>query len=168
MPQLDASLIELLLAPAVLIPACALLAMSTSARLSAILARVRDLHRQRLEAYALDDDISERRKQVRKLRLEGLEVQAHDLIRRAQLTRLALQLIYASIAALLASSLALGAALAWPSFANVSQVMFGVGLALLFVAVMVAMRDVSRALRWVQYEHERIAGLDAGGPHHHE
>ena len=160
MVLLDATLIELLVAPAVLIPACGPLAMSTSARLSAILARVRDLHRQRLESYVLDTADDERAKAVREIRLEGLEVQAHWLIRRAAKTRASLLLIYSSIAALLLSSTALGIAVAWAPAEYAALGFFALGLLILLAAVVVAMLDISQSLRWVRYEHDRVAGLD--------
>ncbi|MEL6396459.1 MAG: DUF2721 domain-containing protein [Planctomycetota bacterium] len=159
MGLLDATLIELLVAPAVLIPACGLLAMSTSARLSAILVRVRDLHRQRLESYVLHTEDDERANRVREIRLEGLEVQAHWLIRGAAMTRASLLLIYASIAALLLSSTGLGIAVAWAPAEYAALGFFALGLLILLAAVIVAMLDVRQSLRWVRYEHDRVARL---------
>ncbi len=162
MELLDATLIELLVAPAVLIPACGLLAMSSSARLSAILGRVRDLHKQRLESYLVHDTEDERAMRVRAVRLEGLEVQAHSLIRRAALTRASLMLNYASIVSLLLSSMTLGVAVAWAPAEYAAMGFFVLGLLILLAAVIVAMLDVRRALTWVRYEHDRVAGLGGG------
>lgn len=156
---LDASLIELLLAPAVLLPACGLFAMSTSARLSAILARIRDLHQQRLHAFAELPSAEGTTSLVYALRVEGLEVQSHWLIRRAGLTRTSLSLVYASTAALLLSSMSLGASLVWDQAEYAALVLFGVGVLLLTGSVAFAMLDVRQALRWVKYEHNRIAEL---------
>jgi hypothetical protein len=160
MALLDSNLVDLLLAPAVLIPAGGLLAMSTSARLSAILARVRDLHKQRLESYVAHTADDARTEEVRRIRLEGLEKQAHWLIRRAALTRASLMLIYASIATLLLSSTVLGIAIAWPPAEYAALALFALGLLILLASVVIAMLDVRQALRWVRYEHERVAGLD--------
>lgn len=166
MTLLDESLIELLLAPAVLVPACALLAMSASARLSSILARVRDLHQRRLDAYVavpLDD---ERALQVREIRLDGLEVQSHQLIRRAALARASLILTYLSVAFLLLSSGSLGLAIVWHPAEYVAITLFIVGLIVVLAAVVVAILDVRGALRWVRYEHQRVGSLgDAWVPH---
>ena len=162
MKFVDATLIELLLAPAVLMPACALLAMSTSARLSAILARIRTLHAQRLASYVELDLGDGRAREVHAVRLEGLEVQSHSLLRRAGIVRVSLLLEYASIAALLASSVCLGVALLAPFAEYVAVGFFVVGLILLSSAVVAAMMDVWQAVRWVRYEHDRVGAL-AGG-----
>lgn len=160
MKLFDATLIQLLLAPSVLIPACGLLAMSTSARLSAIIARIRDLHRQRLSDYVLLDEDNERSRQVRTIRLEGLEVQAQCLIRRAGLTRASLLLEYTSIVALLLSSSSLGVAMIWEPAEYFAGAFFILGLTILLVAMLIAIFDVRQALRWVVYEHERLATLN--------
>jgi len=156
---LDATLIELLVAPAVLIPACGLLAMSTSARLSAILARIRDLHRLQLDAFLSLDTDEERAVRVRHVRLEGLEVQARWLIRRASLTRASLMLVYVSVAALLFSSASLGVAVGWPPAGYAAVALFVLGLLVLLASVIVAILDVRQALRWVRYEHDRIGSF---------
>lgn len=161
----DTSFIELLMAPAVLVPSCGLLVMSTSARLSSILARIRDLHRQRLDAFLIPDSDDERQGQVRGLRLEGLEVQTHWLIKRAASTRASLHLIYLSIAVLLLSSGVLGLSLLWKPTEYGAVVLFALGMLLLFGAVVLAVRDVAQSLTWVRYEHERIAKLCGGHTH---
>lgn len=158
--MIDATTIELLVAPSVLIPAGALLAMSTSARLSSILARVRSLHQLRIEAYESDTEGRPRAEQVKRVRLSGLEKQAHQLIARAALTQTSLMLAYASVAMLLLSTSALGLSLIWASFELLAVVLFFLGLVLLTVSVVAAMLDVRQALRWVRYEHGRVASLD--------
>ncbi|MEO0650566.1 MAG: DUF2721 domain-containing protein [Planctomycetota bacterium] len=153
-----------LLGPVVLISADALLCMSTSARLSTVLARVRELHRELLGwnvnqpqagAGALLD-----------LRREGLERQSTALIERATRLRNALVVLYGSICLLVVSGLLNGLApvvpssgQAWMSFVGMTFAVLG--LAAVGLAAAWLMLDMRHSVEAVRFEHERIGrGMD--------
>ena len=151
-----------LLAPVVLISADALLCMSTSTRLSAVLARVRELHRERLQ-LTLRDRVPESGAEVVELRREGLDRQAEQLIERAERMRRALMLLYGSIVALVGASLALGAAAlveaGRPTFERFGAVGVVAGLLAIGAAATILGLDMRRAVDAARYEHGRIGHL---------
>ena len=164
MPDTDASIIQQILAPVVVISACALLCLSTSARLTAILSRIRGFHQERIEAFQIEPGKDERADRVRAMRLEGLEEQTHRLIRRAALIRNALLLLFFAIICMLISSLVLGLSTIVDGVQPAAIVMFVVGVISMLIAMILSLAEIGAALKTVRYEHSRVASLDSSPP----
>ncbi len=155
----DAGIIRELVAPAVLIPACGLLCLSTNARMMSVLGRVRALHHERAEMYADDPREDARRKEVRAIRLEGAAHQTEHMLRRLNLMRITMVLLFASILALLACSGLVGLSAWRPGFGAAALAAFAAGALGMAAAIAVSIFEVAIGLDAVRYEHERILCL---------
>ena len=158
----DATLIQQLLAPVLIIPACGLLILSASARLSALLARIRAMHADRLEVFQSNDEENPRAAAVRAVQLEGLEQQTHAMLRRATMQRNALQLLFCSVGLMAISSLMLGVSVLAPGLDIVAGAAFIAGLVLVLIAMVCCVVEMAGALDPIRYEHKRIESLCDG------
>lgn len=151
--------LELLIAPVVIIPACGLLVMSISARLNAVIARIRAMHSERIDVHLKADVSDPRWALVRAMRSEGLDHQSRKMIQRCKSMRLALRLLYATIALLALDSLVLGVGVFVPALQIVAVAIFAVGMVMLFIASVVTFREMGLALEAVGFEHDRVITL---------
>lgn len=157
---MDADIIRELVAPAVMIPACGLLCLSTNARMMSVIQRIRALHHERLLAYVDDPGEHARRKKARQIRLDGLTWQTDHMLRRLEKMRLTMILLFASIIAFVVSSGLIGLAAIWPAFGSGAVGTFALAGLLVIVAMAVSIVEMWAGLGAVRYEHERIARLD--------
>ena len=161
----DTDTFQQIVAPAVLIPACGLLLMSSTARLNTVLARIRSFHAERLEIWQRVPQPGTPAAAVRALRLEGLEFQAHRLLRRAALLRLSMIQLYLAIGSNLVSALGLLVLFVAPEreqaspLAALPGVAFAIGILLLLGATLTGLLEVTKILETVRYEHERVERL---------
>lgn len=162
MPASDPGIIQQLVAPAVMVPACGLLLLSTTARMNTVLARVRAFHRERLDAWSRDEAPGSPRARVRELRVEGLEHQTHRLLARARLLRLTMLALFVAIGCFLLAMLLLAARLLAPgseALYNAAVAVFVAGVLVMVGAMLSSGLEVARILETVRYEHDRVEGL---------
>ena len=154
---------EQIVAPAVLIPACGLLLMSSTARLNVVLGRIRAFHSERLEIWVSHPESGTEADLVRSLRLEGLEFQSTRLIARARLLRTAMLFLLLAIGSNLLSAVGLVFAFLVREVPRICEVFptaaFGLGIVLLLAATVTSLIEVSKVLETVQYEHDRVDAL---------
>jgi len=164
----DTDVFQQIVAPAVLIPACGFLLMSSTARMNTVLARVRAFHAERLDVWLSSPEPGSPAEAVRNLRLEGLEYQSHRLLTRAALLRATMALLLLAIGCNLISALGLVAVFfvgELPSALSVvPSVSFGLGILLMFAATVTSLLEVAKILETVRYEHERVERLCETGP----
>ena len=151
--------IQQLLAPVVMISACGLLCMAMYARLSNIVARLRQFHHERYEALTRLSRGSESERATLLHRSDGLEKQAHAMLDRARLIRNTLVCLVGCVACMLVSSLALGLAMWVDSFQMVAFGLFVVGVGSMFTGMVMALLELRLALRQVMFEHENMENL---------
>ncbi len=156
--RLDSGVIQLLVVPAVIIPACGLLVLSTSARLNAIIARVRVMHGERLSAY-VEPATNGHAGQVRAMRLEGIDDQTTRMLCRARLMRITLLMLFCAVICLVISSLLLGVSIFFDGVDAVAVIIFVGGLLCVLVAMVSSIIEISRALEAVGFEHDRVTKL---------
>ncbi|MEO1008296.1 MAG: DUF2721 domain-containing protein [Planctomycetota bacterium] len=168
-------IIQDLVAPAILIPACGLLLLSSTARMNTVLARIRAFHRERLDVWRDDPAPGSRDEGVRNLRLEGLERQTTRLIARAALLRATMIQLFAAIICNLLSVFGLAAPYVVGESAVLlyaSVIVFLLGIAAMLGAMATSVLEVARILETVHYEHDRVESLcgtpppDDPGPVH--
>ena len=164
---MDPQVIQQIVAPAVMIPACGLLLLSSTARMNTVLARIRAFHRERLDVWREETSEGTRHHQVRTLRLEGLEHQTHRLLHRAALLRVTMILLFVAIACNLLSviGLALRFVTDIPGLYEGAVGVFVVGIVLMLGAMGTSVLEVGRILETIRYEHGRVERLcddDAG------
>lgn len=164
MPSIDPSIIQQILAPAAMVPACGLLLLSSTARMNTVLGRIRTFHAERLDVWRSDAQAGTRADSVRALRLEGLEHQTHKLLSRAALLRLTMLQLFGAVSCNLLS--VIGLAMLYlleepPLIYNAAVLIFILGVLLILGAMVTSVLEVQRILETVQYEHRRVEGLCA-------
>lgn len=155
----ETELIQRLLAPVLIIPACGLLILSTSARFTSLLARVRSQHAERLEVYRAGPAATDRDAQVLRLRLEGLKVQTTRMLWRIRMQRNALLLLFGAVVCMVLTSLLLGVGVLAPVVEYGAGVFFVLGLLLIAMSMALSMIEVADALTPIRYEHDRVEAL---------
>lgn len=164
MQSIDASIIQQILAPAAMVPACGLLLLSSTARMNTVLGRIRTFHAERLDVWRSDAESGSRSDSVRALRLEGLEHQTHKLLHRAALLRITMLQLFGAVSCNLLS--VIGLALLYlmdepPMVYNAAVIVFILGVLLFLGAMVTSGLEVKRILETVRYEHRRVEGLCA-------
>lgn len=162
MTELNTDAIQQIVAPAVMIPACGLLLLSSTARMNTVLARTRAFHSERLSVWQLEAAPGSKTDAVRSLRLEGLEHQTHRLILRARLLRVTMLLLFAAISCNLLSVIGLGLRFVveepgWLYRGSVG--VFIAGIMLMLGAMVTSIAEVKRIVETVAYEHDRVERL---------
>lgn len=159
-------IIQLLVAPVVMISAGGLIALALYNRLAAIVSRSRAFHRERheairrLSAHGLDAQTSSEAAELRR-RVLVLDGQIPRVLRRARMIRTGLLWLLGSVLAMLACSLALGLSLLWPAAAWAALGLFVAGVVCAMLCVILAMRELVRALEPAVLEHIEETGSAA-------
>ena len=156
-------LLNLLLAPVVLISACGLLCISATTRLGTILARIRTMHRERIDVHLVEHRDDARFQAIQGIRLDALQHQAKRMLTRATMIRNELFLLYVAILLLLTSSLLFGLSIWFDTSHLVAMAVFVVGIVSMIGAISLAVVEVARSLQAVRFEHERVQALDSRG-----
>ena len=161
MSVLDPSIIGELVAPAVMIPACGLLCLSTNARMMSVIGRLRSLHTERVALFVDDPGENPRRKIAREIRFEGVAVQSTHMLHRLNCMRITLMVLFCAIVFLLLCSAGIGLArvVEWcGAFAVLCFIFAGL---LMATAMIISLYEVGVGLRALRFEHERMCALDA-------
>ncbi len=162
MAMSEAGIIEQILAPATMIPACGLLLLSSTARMNTVLARIRAFHHERLDVWRMQTSRGSRDEQVRELRLEGLEHQTHRLLERARLLRVTMLQLFCAVGCNVLAVIGLAAALLvenGSTLQTVSSAVFIAGVLLILGSMVSSFLEVLRILETVRYEHRRVERL---------
>ena len=157
--------IQLLVAPVVMISACGLLCLALYNRLAAMISRARAFHKEQFDAMARLKTADEGHADQALLehlrrRLAILDVQVAQILRRAGLVRNALILLLSTVLCMLGCSIALGLSLFSPLFTRVALVCFLLGIGAMIGAIVLAMRELTRALDPVLLEQTAVDDID--------
>ncbi|MEM9064620.1 MAG: DUF2721 domain-containing protein [Planctomycetota bacterium] len=163
----EANVIQEIIAPAAMIPACGLLLLSSTSRMNTVLARIRAFHNEMLDVWCLDETAATRRGKVRTLRLEGLDEQTTRLIRRARLLRLTMLQLFGAIACNLVAVIGLAFRFVIEESDHVytaAVVIFIVGVGGMLGSMATSFLEVRSILTTVLFEHDRVGGLVQSDP----
>lgn len=144
--------IQLLVAPVVMISACGLLCLALYNRLAAMVSRARAFHKEQFDAATRLASARAQAEDAALLqhlhrRVELLDTQVVGILRRAALVRGALILLLGTVLCMLACSLSLGLSLAVPVlFSRLALGLFLLGIAAMAGAIVLAIRELTRAL----------------------
>lgn len=154
--------------PIIIISACGLLCLAFYNRLSGLVSRLRLFHRERLKEQEDLENLGDRHSGDKRASasiamhhelLEALEMQTAHLMRRAHLIHKALTCFLLTIACLSVCSLILGLSVLWEDLIVASVVFFVVGMILLIVGVVYAMKELHKALQPVELESEFVTEI---------
>lgn len=164
----DPGVIQQLVAPAAMIPACGLLLLSSTARMNTVLARIRAFHSERLDVWRTEHDAGSRHDRVRTLRLEGLQRQTDRLLIRAWLLRATMIQLFAGVTCNLLAMIGLAMRFVAgdePAGLYTASVwVFVVGIVCMLGAMVTSVLEVARILETVVFEHERVEDLCSADP----
>ena len=151
--------IQLILAPVVMVSACAILLGSLQTRYGAINDRLRTIARERLEL--LQSDRSSTRERLADERLTQLDTQIPLLLAHHKLAHHAVLTVYCAVVVFVMDMfvIALGAVVNVDLVATVVLLLFLAGISLLLIAAVFAALEVSTSHRALYYEVHRVAGL---------
>ncbi|MEO1584996.1 MAG: DUF2721 domain-containing protein [Planctomycetota bacterium] len=167
MQNATAEIIQDIVAPAVMIPASAMLLLSSTARMNVVLARIRTFHAEMLDIWCQDPAEGTKQGAVRETRLSGLDHQVDRLLRRARLLRITMLILFAAIGCNLLSVLGLAARyiVDLPSVVQgLSVYVFIAGVLLTLAAMITSVLEVGRILETLLYEHGRVGRLLKSDP----
>ena len=155
-----AEIIQLILAPVVMITACGLLLNSLGSRYAALTNRLRAMSREHFELLQKPDR-SERSFDYTQERILQIESQLPDLLRHHQALHHSLLRIYVAIALFLASMFLLaGAAIVrWQLLETIALVIFLTGVGFLFFSILFVALDFRHSHQVAENEVRRICGL---------
>lgn len=143
-------IIQLILAPAVMINACGLLLLATSNKYSSVLNRIRLLNDEKRKMFRKAGDKNFEETQ----RLESLARQIEHLMRRAMLVRNAVMCYTGAIALFIITSLLIGFSFLLKGFQSDSVIMiaFLVGMTAILAGVIFSFLDAKRGYEIVQFD----------------
>jgi hypothetical protein len=143
-------IIQLILAPAVMINACGLLLLATSNKYSTVLNRIRVLNEEKRKLFkkAGEKNFEET------LRLESLSRQIGHLMHRAGLVRNAVMCYTGAIALFIVTSLLIGFSFLIHGFQSDSAIIiaFLLGLGVVFIGVIYSMLDTKQGFEIVRFD----------------
>lgn len=154
-------IIQLLVAPVVLISANGLICLAIYNRMTAISARARAFHKEWFELFAQYTGMDEARQaepDAKYLfrRIEMLHDQGHRVMRRARLVRDCLLCLLTTVLCMLACSLALGAAAWIPRLDWLAVALFYLGVVVMMAGVAMAIFELRLALDPLALEHDMM------------
>jgi Flp pilus assembly protein TadB len=163
--QMFAQTIQLILAPVVMISACAIIVTSLVARYATVNDRLRAMARERLDLLRATHGPLEGRDVYIAERMAQIDHQAPELVGRHKLLHDAILAAYCAISVFIFCMLAIAAAVV--SSASIAAtgalLLFLVGLCTLLCSVLVTTVEVRRSHNAVDYEIGRVLALkDAG------
>jgi hypothetical protein len=143
-------IIQLILAPAVMINACGLLLLATSSKYSSVLNRIRLLNDEKRKLFRKAGDKNFEETQ----RLESLTRQIAHLMHRAQLVRNAVMCYTGAIALFILTSLLIGLSFLIRGFQSDSAIMiaFLVGMVAIMAGVVFSFLDAKRGYEIVRFD----------------
>jgi hypothetical protein len=143
-------IIQLILAPAVMINACGLLLLATSNKYSNVLNRIRLLNEEKRKLFKKAGEKNFEETQ----RLESLSRQIGNLMHRAQLVRNSVMCYTAAIAVFIITSLLIGFGFLFHGFQSDSAITiaFLVGMMVVFAGVIYSFLDAKKGFEIVRFD----------------
>ena len=166
-PLTTPEIIQFILAPVVMITACALLLNSLGSRYATIANRLRSLSHERFELLQKTDlqktDPPETRFSFIQERIQQIESQLPDLLNHHRSLHHAILRIYVAIALFLASMFILsGAAMTqWRSLEMMALIIFLAGVGFLFLSILFTAIDFRQSHKVTENEVKRICGFSS-------
>ena len=156
--EMVAHTIQLILAPVVMVTACGLMLNSLVIRYGAIAEHLRVINRERLDMLRRMSDAPLDRE-----RLSEIDVLAPELLRRHKHLHDALLFVYFAILVFIGNMfvIAVASATQTDALANIVLILFLIGVALLFIAVLIITVEVRFSHRASHIEANRIARLQS-------
>jgi len=159
--EMTAQIIQLILAPVVMITSCALVLGGLLGRYAAVNDRMRAMARERLELLRNGSGASQVTVEFRSERLQEIDAQVPDLLSRHKLLHHSVLTVYIAILFFVFSmfviALAAVSGSAW--LATLVLIIFLCGTAGLLVAVLLAIVEVRSSHRSVEYEIRHVSAL---------
>lgn len=160
--QTVAQTIQLILAPVVMITACAFITNGLMSRFTRINDRMRMLARERFDLLrTATQDVHARDDLFFQQRLSETDNQLPRLLQRHQLLRNALLLLYCAMATFIVDMFVIGTSALFnlELFASIALVIFLVGVALVFATVLLEILEVIRSHHGLNDEVQKISEL---------
>lgn len=161
---MGAQAIQQLLAPVVMISACGLLCMAMYNRLTAIVSRIRQFNRERMEDLLRSRGAGETVRRTLQSHREGLDTQVPELLERARLIHRALMCFMGTIAFMVLCSLTIGLSMVFPPAQWAAFALFVVGLLTMLAGILVELKELRHSLRQVAFEHKLVDRIVRGAP----
>ena len=159
--EMTAQIIQLILAPVVMITSCSLVLGGLLGRYSAVNDRMRAMARERLGLVRGGANEIQAGEAYRSERLSEIDVQVPDLIQRHLWLRHSVLMVYVAILlfvfCMLAIAIAAVTVSAW--IATLVLLLFVLGTAALLTSVALAILEVRSSHRSVEYELRRVSAL---------
>ena len=153
--------IQMLVAPVVMISACGLLCLAFYNRLSVLVSRIRTFNQERLTILdKLNGPAMENQRDGLRARLAAVDVQVQAIMARAKLVRNTLFGLVTCIICMVLTSLCLGLALLAEQMTMVALGVFVLGVLSLLVAMIVALVELQRSLQPVALDRDFLLQLD--------
>jgi Protein of unknown function (DUF2721) len=159
--EMIAKTMQFILAPTVLVNACAVLLGGLLAHYAAINVRLRDMNRERLER--LRDANAGGADALTLERLSEIDTQLPELLQRHRLVRDALLFVYAGASCCVLSMLLIALANALESrvVSGLALLVFLLGTALALLGLLVVSFEIRRSHRALEFEVSRVSGIGA-------
>ncbi|MFA7238359.1 MAG: DUF2721 domain-containing protein [Phycisphaeraceae bacterium] len=155
-------IIQLLVAPVIMISACGLLCLALYNRLAAIISRARAFHKEWFDTQTKLDSITDPVIRSRfQHRAAVLRDQVNQILRRARLVRAALQCLLLTIICMLLCGVSLGLTLVHDQvFSFIALGSFTAGVVTTITAMILALRELAHALDPIVLEQAGIQLLE--------
>jgi hypothetical protein len=162
--EMIARTMQFILAPTVMVNACAVLLGGLLAHYASINLRLRDMNRERLER--LRDASSGYADDLTLERLSEIDTQLPELLQRHQLVRNALFFVYAGAAFCVVSMLLIAIAMVLVSLtvSVAALVVFLIGTGLVLIGLLVVSLEIWRSHRAVEFEVSRVSSIATPQP----
>lgn len=164
--EMVARTIQLILAPVVMVSACAILATGLLARYAVINDRLRALARERLDLIRTAEKNMDNPKPLLaadRERLTEIDHQLPDLLRRHKLAHDSVLTLYLAVLAFIANMIVIAAAVLtgaeWVT--TLILIVFLIGVGLLALAILFTLREVRTSHHAVQYEVQRVRSFSS-------
>jgi len=159
-PLTTPEIIQFILAPVVMITACALLLNSLGSRYATVANRLRSLGHERFELLQKTDEPETRFSFIQE-RIQQIESQLPDLLNHHRSLDHAILRIYVAIALFLASMFILsGAAMTqWRPLEMIALIVFLAGVGFLFLSILFTAIDFRQSHKVTENEVKRICGF---------
>lgn len=155
--------VQTLVAPVVVISANGLLCLALYNRMSVVIGRARTINKERFDLIASVASTDNELAEPLVARIHTLDELGHQLYDRAKLIRGSLLCLMATVLFMLLCSLALGLEPLWAPLGITALGLFVLGIAVMMVGVLFAMRELQIALDPLLFEHDRLEESQNGG-----
>jgi hypothetical protein len=156
--EMTTRIIQLILAPVVMITSCSLVLSGLLGRYAAVNDRMRAMARERLDLLHSPSATTEK---YATERLQEIDMQIPDLLNRHRLLHHSVLVVYIAILLFVVSMFVIALAAVWDSvwLSAAVLIVFVGGTTALFIGVLIAIVEVRSSHRAVEYEIRRVSEL---------